>query len=66
MHIDLAGDRPRLVIRQIQVDGVEIPDEFKELLQLRVNEMVERQRFPIKFKLFELKEGSALVSVERS
>ncbi len=62
--IQAVDDRPRVAIEEIRVDGIEVPEEMRELLEIRVNQWIERQRVPLKFKDVQLREGSAWISAE--
>ncbi len=62
--IQAVDDKPRVAIEEVRVDGIEVPEEMRELLEVRVNQWLERPRYPLKFKGVQLKEGGAWISAE--
>ena len=64
MDIVLKDERPHAVIREAKIGTIPVPAGILKLLERRVNRVIDRQNCPIRVKLFELREGSACVSVE--
>ncbi len=62
--IALADERPHVVIHEVRVGDIVVPEPLLKLLEMRVNQRVDQERYPLKFKRIELREGSALMSVE--
>ena len=63
--INLVDEKPHVIVREVQVEGMPMPEDMCKLLEMHVNDLVDRQRYPLQFSLFELREGSAVVSVDK-
>lgn len=64
--ITLKREHPQVLIRTLTVEGVTIPASLLRMLEERINHLLDRQRYPVRFTAFECKEGAAWISVELS
>ena len=62
--IVVRNDRPHTLIREITVGKIPLPDPLLKYLEERVNEAVDKKKYPLKVTQYELREGHALISVE--
>ncbi len=62
--ITVVEERPNAEVREVTVGPLAIPKPLLRLLGKRVNETIQKSRYPLKIKRYELKEGWALISVE--
>ena len=58
------NDRPYTLLREIKVGKITLPDPLLKYLEERVNETVDKKKYPLKVTQCELQEGYALISVE--
>jgi len=62
--IVVRNERPQTVIHEIHVGAVAMPEGLRKLLEERVNRAIERARYPLKVKSYQLYEGYAKIAVE--
>jgi len=62
--IVVRNHRPHTVIREILVGKIALPEPLLRYLENRINQNIDRSRYPLKVKEYELREGYALISVE--
>lgn len=58
-------DRPRVAFHELTLGGIQVPRLFLKLMEDDANRAIARDRLPLKIKQFELREGAALILVER-
>lgn len=56
--------RPTLVIYEVVVNGVAIPEAMRNLIGIQVNRRLNQERYPLRFRDLHLREGSLFMSVE--
>jgi tetratricopeptide (TPR) repeat protein len=62
--IVVRNERPLTVIHEIYVGAIAIPESLRKLLEERVNRAIEKARYPLKVKSYQLYEGYAKIAVE--
>ena len=62
--IKVKDDRPFTSIYEIKVGPLSLPGPLLRYLETRVNATIERAKYPIRVKQYELREGYAIISVE--
>lgn len=62
--IVVQNNRPHTVVQEILVGKVPLPGNLLKYLEGRVNLSIDRAKYPLKVKQYELREGYALISVE--
>lgn len=62
--IVVRNERPHTLIREIKVGKISLPNPLLKYLEERVNETVDKKKYPLKIKEYELREGYAVISVE--
>lgn len=64
MDLQLQSGRPKVVVREIRVEEEAIPDDIAKTVEWRVNQIMERQRYPVRFTQMQIRRGSMLVCAE--
>ncbi len=62
--MELLDDRPQVIFHEIRVNDVRMPRAVVERVQTRVNQLIDRHRYPIRFRELELMEGAIWIEGE--
>ena len=65
MEITLVNDRPHVVIHETMVADVPLPEGMRTLLEIQINRIIDKSRYPVRFKRFEFREDALWITVER-
>lgn len=62
--VEIVNERPNAVLQELTVGKFPVPKMLLSYLEKRINASVQKTKYPLKVKQYDLREGYALISVE--
>ena len=66
LGIRLVQQKPFTEIREVKIGPLAVPQPLLKTLEKQVNATIERQKYPLRVKEYQLREGSVTISVEKA
>lgn len=59
-------DRPHVLLHEVTIGAMRVPGPLLRLLESRVNQVIDRERLPVKITRIEFGDGYAMITAERA